>query len=100
MYGTPSGIIGLAKKISIGLYPCYIRTGPRSRYARLHSAARDPFGIPNNHRDLLWYIAICLLPPGLPQFGLHSVVYSCRVMTTLYIEGINQYATPNIDNEG
>ncbi|MGM9616647.1 hypothetical protein, partial [Butyricicoccus sp.] len=59
-----------------------------------------PFGIPNNHRDLLWHIAICLLPPGLPRFGLHSVFYSFRFTIALHTDGIKQYATPNSNNEG
>ncbi|MGM9676869.1 MAG: hypothetical protein ACI3XW_04595, partial [Butyricicoccus sp.] len=38
-----------------------------------------------------------LLPPRLPQFGLHSVVYSYNDITPLSMAGINQYATPNGD---
>ena len=44
-------------------------------------------------------IAVRLLPPGLPQFGLHSVVYSYRLAKTRHAEGINQYATPNRNRE-
>ena len=74
---------------------CSVRTGPRSRCARLHSAARDPFGIPHYHRGLLRCIATELFPSRFPQFGLHSVVYSYNATVPRSMVGINQYATPN-----
>ena len=76
---------------------CSVGTGPRSRCARLHPAARDPLESP-----IITAISSGTSPSACYRRGFHSS--ACipwfiphSLMVPLHAEGINQYATPNIN---